>query len=196
MSALGRRYTDAVAYAAALHRDQRRKGTQIPYLAHLLSVSALVLEGGGDEDEAVAALLHDALEDQGHLTSYEEIAEQFGVRVADIVRACSDAEDWPKPPWHERKQRYVDHVRTAPQEVLVVSAADKLHNARAILADWRQEGDRLWSRFSGGPDDQLWYYGELCAVFSARMTRGRVLADELHLVVAELHRVLGRVHGH
>ena len=138
---LSRRYAEAFAYASALHARQVRKGTNVPYLSHLMSVSALVLEDGGDEDEAIAGLLHDAVEDQGGRPTLEEIERRFGEKVARIVLACSDSETEPKPPWRERKERYVAHIRHAEADVRRVSSADKLHNARSILADYRVIGD-------------------------------------------------------
>lgn len=210
------RLDDAVAYARQLHAAQLRKGTTIPYLAHLLSVAALVLEHGGDEDQAIAGLLHDAVEDQGGRPILEEIRRRFGPRVAGIVAACSDTdvEEPSHKPWRERKERYLEHLRQAPAEVCLVSAADKLHNARAILTDYRAIGDLLWKRFNAdkaetpqvegpteprqvraalppapakkgrGKDDILWYYRSLTATFGVRGPAG--LAQELDRVVAEL----------
>lgn len=147
-SLLGPRFREALTYASELHECQPRKGTEIPYLAHLLSVAALVLEDGGDEDEAIAALLHDAVEDQGGKPTLDAIRSRFGERVAHIVEACSDTDTWPKPPWRERKERYIEYLEAACPGVLRVSLADKLHNARAIVLDYRQMGDPLWSKFN------------------------------------------------
>jgi GTP pyrophosphokinase len=144
---LGPRFSGALVFAAELHQDRVRKGTDVPYVAHLLSVAALVIEDGGDEDEAIAALLHDAVEDRGGRPTLEAIRSGFGERVATIVEACSDAEVTPKPPWRERKERYVQHLECAGASVLRVSVADKVHNARAILQDYRAVGEELWSRF-------------------------------------------------
>jgi (p)ppGpp synthase/HD superfamily hydrolase len=160
-----------------------RKGTSIPYVAHLLAVAALVLEDDGDEDDAIAALLHDAAEDQGGRERLEDIRSRFGQRVAGIVEACSDTFETPKPPWRERKQSYLQHLESAPDEVLRVSLADKLHNIRAITLDYERLGDRLWKRFN--PDsDQLWYYGALAELFARR--RPGVHANELSRYFAEL----------
>ena len=178
-------YADAVAYAAELHRDQVRKGTSIPYLSHLLSVSALVLEAGGDEEQAVAALLHDALEDQGERTSFGEIEERFGARVADIVRECSDTEEQPKPPWRARKEAYLDHLGQASGGAALVSAADKLHNARSIVGDLRSVGPSVWTRFNAGPEDQIWYYSRLVEVLQLRLPELR-LVQELERIVEEM----------
>ena len=174
--------------ASRLHATQKRKGTEIPYIAHLMSVAALVIEDGGDEDEAIAGLLHDAVEDQGGRETLEEICRRFGERVAGIVYGCTDAETLPKPPWLERKKRYVDHIRIAPPEVRRVSSADKLHNARAILADFRHEGNRLWERFDGGRDGTLWYYRALVQAFQA--AGASPIVEELDRVVTELERLV------
>jgi GTP pyrophosphokinase len=184
---LSRCYAEAFAYAEALHARQVRKGTNVPYLSHLMSVSALVLEDGGDEDEAIAGLLHDAVEDQGGRPTLEEIRRRFGENVARIVLACSDSETEPKPPWRERKERYLAHLRHADASVRRVSSADKLHNARSILADYRVIGDALWGRFTAGKDDTLWYYRSLVEAF--RSAGAGRLVEELSLVVAELGRL-------
>jgi (p)ppGpp synthase/HD superfamily hydrolase len=181
------RFAQAFAYAAALHALQIRKGTNIPYLSHLMSVSALVLEDGGDEDEAIAGLLHDAVEDQGGQATLEEIRRRFGDKVARIVLGCTDSDAVPKPPWRERKERYVAHIRHADADVRRVSSADKLHNARSILADYRVTGDALWSRFTAGKDEMLWYYRSLISGF--RAAGGSRLVDQLDLVVSELERL-------
>ena len=182
------RFQKAIEYAAFLHTGQMRKGSDIPYIAHLLGVTALVLEEGGDEDEAIAALLHDAVEDQGGQATLEEIRKRFGARVARIVEACSDSDTIPKPPWRERKERYIAHIRHAPPEVRRVSLADKLYNARAILADYRRVGERVWERFNGGKDGTLWYYRELAKAFCE--VGPQFMAEELDRVVAELEKVV------
>lgn len=163
------RFGQALAYAAEVHRDQFRKGTTIAYLSHLLAVCGLVLEDGGDEDEAIAALLHDAPEDQGGRERLAEIRTRFGERVATIVEACSDTFETPKPDWRVRKERYLDHLRVeTDQGVLRVSLADKLANARSLLRDQLQHGDTHWDRFNAPRHDQRWYYTSLAAVFQAR----------------------------
>lgn len=176
---LTERYGEALAFANDIHRGQWRKGTDIPYVSHLLAVSSLVLEAGGDEAQAIAGLLHDTLEDQSARTSYEAIQQQFGGEVARIVRACSDTEVLPKPPWRDRKTAYLEHLEEADPAVLRVSLADKLHNARSILTDLREHGDELWDRFNASRDDLLWYYQGLAAVFSRRLPspQQRDLAD-------------------
>jgi len=182
---LTKSFLDAVEYAFYLHAGQKRKGTKTPYLSHLMGVSSLVLEHGGSEDEAIAALLHDAVEDQGGKDALEAIHTLFGSRVATIVKGCTDAFDTPKPPWKQRKEKYLKHLRkTRNKSVRLVSASDKLHNARAILADYRQLKEKLWKRFHVGKDQQLWYYGELVKVFQRKGPRS--LAVELEFVVTEL----------
>ncbi len=181
---LSRRFERARVFAARLHGEQVRKGTGIPYTAHLLSVAALVLEHGGTEDEAIAALLHDAVEDQGGPATRAVIARMFGEPVASIVDGCTDAETVPKPPWRARKEAYVAHVRRAPASVRLVSSADKLHNARAILKDLRESGEETWGRFQGGKEGTLWYYRALVGAF--RATGLGPLADELDRAVTEL----------
>jgi (p)ppGpp synthase/HD superfamily hydrolase len=179
------RFDEALLYAAAVHRDHVRKGTAVPYLSHLLAVAALVLEDGGDEDQAIAALLHDAPEDRGGRARLADIRARFGQAVADVVEACTDTFEQPKPPYVARKREHLRRLRRdAPSAVLRVTAADKLHNARAILADHRALGDALFARFSAGKAGTLWYYA--CA---ARMLSDRFpgpLTGELARVVGEL----------
>jgi (p)ppGpp synthase/HD superfamily hydrolase len=186
---MGIRYSDrleaALVHAATLHQEQRRKGTDVPYITHLVSVAALVAEAGGDEDQVIAALLHDALEDQPERTGFEDLEGRYGARVAGIVRACSDAEARPKPPWRERKERYLEHLRTVSAEVLIVSCADKLHNARTIVADLRVLGDALWARFKGGREGTLWYYREVSRALGARGAPAGLL-ERLTRAVAEM----------
>jgi (p)ppGpp synthase/HD superfamily hydrolase len=182
---LGQKFEEALVYATRLHAAQRRKGTDILYVSHLLAVASLVLEAGGNEDEAIAALLHDGPEDQGGLETLAEIRARFGDRVGDIVAACSDTFEAEKPAWKARKQAYLDHLRDAAPAVLLVSCADKLHNARAILADYRRHGETLWDRFNGGRDDILWYYAELARIFDARGPEA--LAVQLARVVERMH---------
>src|SRR5271155_5187018 len=141
---LGKRFDRALLYATAAHGAQFRKGTSRPYIAHLLGIASIVLTHGGDEDEAIAALLHDAVEDQGGKPRLREIRKKFGPRVARIVDGCTDADTIPKPPWLERKKSYIRHIRSADSSTCLVSAADKLYNAREILDDYRVHGDRLW----------------------------------------------------
>jgi len=181
------RFLDAVAVASDLHAGQRRRGTDIPYIAHLLVVTGLVIEDGGGEDEAIAALLHDAIEDAGGAATRDAIAERFGARVAAIVEACSDTLDPdPEEPWLQRKQRYLEHLPQITDEgVLRVALADKVHNARSIVRDYRREGHGLWERFGRRTArDQLWYYGRLLAFFEQRCPGP--LTEDLRHSVGEL----------
>ena len=161
------RYGKALAFAAEKHAGQKRKGTRIPYISHPLAVASLVLEHGGDEDEAIAALLHDAVEDQGGRPTLRRTEQQFGRVVAGIVKACSDTDVVPKPPWRARKEAYLAHLASADRSTLRVSLADKLHNARAILADLHGVGDAVWSRFNADRSQVLWYYEALADMFGA-----------------------------
>ncbi len=179
---LTERFDQALMFASRLHREQRRKGTDIPYISHLLSVAALVLEHGGSEDQAIAALLHDAAEDQGGAATLEAIRSHFGDPVAAIVADCTDAWTEPKPPWRARKEAYIAMLSDKPTPSLLVSLADKTHNARSILIDYRRLGDELWHRFNGGKDGTIWYYQTLSAVYQ-RVNPG-ALADELSMTVA------------
>ena len=188
--ALSARFEEALTLATQLHAQQVRKGTAIPYIAHLLAVASIVLENGGNEDEAIAALLHDAIEDQGGAVTREEIRRRFGDTVVEIVDGCTDAEVIPKPPWRPRKEAYIAHVRYAPASVRLVSAADKLHNARSILADYRVLGDALWKRFTGGREGTLWYYHSLVDAYREAGTSP--LVEELARVVAEIESLIER----
>ena len=183
---LGPRFEDALGYAARLHAEQVRKQSGVPYVSHLLAVCSLVLENGGDEDEAIAALLHDAVEDQGGALRSAEIRRRFGDRVADVVDGCSDTDQVPKPPWRQRKEAYLRHLADpgTPESVLRVSTADKLHNARSVLADRHDVGEAVWDRFNAGRDEQLWYYRSLVEILRNRFP-GR-LTDELADVVQRL----------
>ena len=178
---LSDRFDEALVYASRLHRDQRRKGTAIPYISHLMSVAALVLEHGGNEDQAIAALLHDAVEDQGGEPTLEEIRRRFGEGVAQIVADCSDAWGEPKPLWRARKEAYIDKLPKKNTASLLVSLADKTHNAKAILSDFRLIGDELWSRFSGGKEGTIWYYQTLSAIYDEVIPGA--LARELAITV-------------
>jgi (p)ppGpp synthase/HD superfamily hydrolase len=169
MAMLSDRFDDAFRYAHELHRAQPRKGTSIPYISHLMAVAGLVLEHGGNEDQAIAGLLHDAPEDQGGEATLAEIRRRFGATVADMVADCTDAWTDPKPEWRPRKEAYLAKLPHKPRESLLVSLADKTHNAEAILWDYRALGDSLWSRFTGGAQDTRWYYKALAEVFQVRL---------------------------
>lgn len=177
---------EALGYAAELHLHQRRKGKGQPYIGHLLGVAAIVIQHGGGEAEVIAALLHDAVEDQGGLPRLGEIREKFGDRVARIVDGCTDSYEVSggKRDWGERKRAYIEKVAHAPEDVRLVSAADKLANAREVLADFRLEGDAVFNRFQGHKQGTLWYYRALVNVF--RKAGASPLVEELARVVSEL----------
>jgi len=186
---LTHRFDEALAYTAELHRSQVRKGTTIPYLSHLTSVAALVLEDGGDEDQAIAALLHDAIEDQPRAgQTREEIWVAFGQHVLAIVEACSEPDDetTERSPrtWRVRKERYLTHIETLNAEARRVSLADKLHNARSILADLRRHGASVFDRFNAPQADVLWYYRALVTAFRAK--HDDFLVQELDRIVTEI----------
>jgi (p)ppGpp synthase/HD superfamily hydrolase len=189
MMILSERFAQAFLYAFNLHRHQTRKGGSVPYLAHLMGVAALVIENGGSEDEAIAALLHDAPEDQGGKVVLDEIRRSFGNYVAEIVDGCTDTYEKPKLPWRSRKETYLNHLRHASPEVRRVSLADKLHNARSILQDLQGAGDSVWERFNGGKEGTLWYYRALVNVFLETET-GR---NGLSPMLAEFADIVTRI---
>jgi (p)ppGpp synthase/HD superfamily hydrolase len=183
-------FVDAIQYAIEKHGRQTRKGSDIPYLGHLLSVAGLVIDADGTETQAIAALLHDAAEDQGGEATLAEIREKFGTEVAAIVDECSDTFETPKPPWRERKENYIRHLPGASDDAILVSLADKLHNARALLRDFRDVGDKLWERFNEqDPQEHLCYYRSLLKVYTGRGHDGMV--TELRDAVDALARAIG-----
>ncbi len=184
------RFDEAYLFASDLHRGQRRKGAGTPYIAHLIQVAGLVLEAGADEDTAIAALLHDAVEDQGGLATRDAVATRFGERVARIVDGCSDSDDSPNPPWLARKQAHIARIANESPEVRLVVTADKLHNTRAIIADYRREGEALWSIFHGRRDGTLWYIHAMTAALTQADPDAPLVA-ELQRTVAELDRLTG-----
>jgi (p)ppGpp synthase/HD superfamily hydrolase len=183
------RFEKALVYAARLHSNQTRKQTQVPYIAHLLGVTGMVLEDGGTEDEAIAALLHDAVEDQGGLETLEEIRSQFGSNVAEMVLALSDSTTQPKPAWRKRNQEYIDSLSGASPAEIRISLADKVYNARSILRDLRLQGDRIWSQFNGGKDGTLWYYESLVEAF--RTHGDQPLLSELTRILEQIRAESG-----
>lgn len=187
---LTERFYTALDYAARLHAAQTRKGSGVPYVSHLLAVAGLVLDHGGDEDEAIAALLHDAVEDQGGAATAAEIRRRFGDRVAEIVEGCSDTDVTPKPPWRARKEAYLAHLRAASRSVLLVSAADKLHNARSMLHEYRNTGEEVWARFNGGREGTLWYFREVIAAL--RAAGDNAIVGDLEAIVNELEALVRR----
>jgi (p)ppGpp synthase/HD superfamily hydrolase len=195
MPVVGQRFREALVWAAELHEDQKRKGGNIPYVSHLLGVASIVLEHGGDEDQAIAALLHDALEDQAHKMSPREIRARFGDKVEAIVEACTDGDpeeqrDRDPVRWRRRKEKYIAEVATKPEAALLVSMADKLYNARTILEDYREMGEALWPRFTTGREGTLWYYRTLLTAFKPRADNR--LWHELDRTVAEIERLAAR----
>jgi (p)ppGpp synthase/HD superfamily hydrolase len=189
MTRLTERFVEAVRYANEAHSAQPRKGTDVPYISHLLAVASIVLDDGGDEDQAIAALLHDAAEDHGGRDRLEDIRKRFGDTVAHIVEGCTDSWKDPKDPWAVRKSEYVAHAAGLDPETLRVSAADKVHNAYAILRDLRTEGEGVWDRFKASSDDILTYYDGLIRAF--RKAGGGHLVDELERVVRGIKREMG-----
>lgn len=192
---LGDRFDEAFRFASELHRQQHRKGSGTPYVAHLLAVCSLVLEAGGSENQAIAALLHDAVEDQGGAPVLRKIKESFGDEVAAIVDGCTDTDEIPKPSWCERKKRFLARVPDMPHDVRLVVTADKLHNVRSILTDYRQRGEELWPLFTGGKDGTLWYYGTITRLLKDQLgpedVRLQTMTGELQRTVADLMGLAG-----
>jgi (p)ppGpp synthase/HD superfamily hydrolase len=186
---LSPRFDEAVSFACATHSDQLRKGSSVPYAAHLLAVCATVLEFGGTEDEAIAALLHDAPEDRGGWRMLTEIAYRFGPRVAAIVNGCTDTYQHPKPPWRFRKSAWIVRVTHASRSVKLVAAADKLHNLRATISDLREKGPETMERFNSTPHQQVWYYDACVDAFGDDVPQG--LRRELVAACGEFRRQLG-----
>ncbi len=188
------RFLEAFSFAAELHGDQVRKGSDTPYLSHLMAVAGIVMEYGGTEDEIIAALLHDSIEDQAHKyggaeSLRQEIRRRFGDDVLEIVNGCTDADVLPKPPWLARKKAYIDHLSTATPSIRRVSAADKLHNARTIMSDYREQGDRVFGLFKGGKEGTMWYYRALVTQFKA--CEDTPLVRELDHTVTQLEKLVG-----
>ena len=183
----GEKFERALLHASQLHKDQLRKGTNVPYITHLLAVASIVGENDGTEDEVVAALLHDAPEDQGGEATLRDIRLRFGDEVAEIVDGCTDTYEDPKPPWRERKERYLARLANASDSVRLVSSADKLHNARSVLSDYRLVGEDLWTRFNGKKEGTLWYYRAIVTT----LPRESPIVEELDRVVTELETLSG-----
>ena len=178
---LTHRFESALSFAFRLHQNQYRKQSKVPYISHLLAVTAIVLENGGTEDEAIAALLHDAVEDQGGYETLNKIEEQYGSDVAEIVEGCSDSFTDPKPAWEERKSAYLIKIKGSSAAIQLVSLADKVHNARSILKDIQTGEIEIWDKFNGGKDGTLWYYQALEEVF--KDSRFTDLSLEFHQLV-------------
>jgi GTP pyrophosphokinase len=186
---LGTRLQKAFRYAAEKHAGQTRKQSATPYLSHLMAVTSLVLEGGGDEDVAIAALLHDVVEDCGGTPRLREVRKMFGARVAKIVEGCTDSFSDPKLPWIVRKKEYLKRLKHEDSETRLVSASDKLHNVRTVIADYRQDGESIWKRFSGKREGTLWYYRALNDEFQRR--KSNRITRELAIAVRELEKTVG-----
>lgn len=183
------RFEQALVYAYHLHGNQTRKGSDLPYMSHLMAVCGLVMEHGGNEDQCIAALLHDAVEDQGGRATGDEIERRFGAGVRQIVDGCSDSEVVPKPPWRERKEAYLAHLRDASEGVRLVSCCDKIHNARTLLSDLRTLGPPMWSRFNASPAETVWYFRSI--VSTLREAGGPfALAAELERTVDTLEALM------
>ncbi len=186
-------FADALSFAAELHAKQYRKGAKIPYVSHLLAVTSLVLEYGGSETQAIAAMLHDAVEDQGGEPTAHLIRERYGDRVTELVLACTDTDETPKPPWQARKVAYIEHLQDAPDEAILIIGADKLHNARAVLQDYRRYGAAIWSRFGGGRDGMCWYLRSVTAAMAPRLLP--TLLAELEETIGDLARLIEEQEG-
>ncbi|MDG2618054.1 HD domain-containing protein [Thermoleptolyngbya sichuanensis XZ-Cy5] len=182
-----------MTYAFHLHQHQLRKGSSVPYISHLMSVAALVLEDGGNEDAAIAALLHDAIEDQGGNATRNEIRKQFGDAVLRIVDACTESNETPKPSWKERKLRAIAQLQQAEPAIQRVILADKLHNLRCIWADWQRQGDRVWQRFNASPADILWFYRACLDAVGDRFSSPMLI--ELRTLLTNLENSLDNLRG-
>lgn len=191
MNRLSERFERALTYAAQLHANQVRKDSRTPYIAHLLAVAGLVMEYGGSEDEAIAALLHDALEDQPNqgLTS-REIETQFGSQVLAIIQACSDTQSHPKPPWRTRKDGFLKQLAGAPPSACLVIAADKLHNTRILVREYREHGEAVWQRFKGGREGTLWFNRSIHSLLKERGCLADSLLSELDEAITALETLV------
>ena len=184
------KYQTALNFAYKLHKKQIRKGTQIPYFFHLSSVSNHVIENGGNTDEAIAGLLHDAVEDQGGDKTLTLIRKKFGNKVAKIVEDCTDTNIVPKPPWLERKKKYIENLKFKSQSSLLVSLCDKTHNASCIVNDYGRAGNKLWKRFTAKPKQICWYYDSLGKCYFKNLKSHKVLKQNFKKLVIEMKRVV------
>ena len=183
------KYLEAYTYSYKLHKKQMRKGSNIPYFTHLSSVSNLIIENNGTTTQAIAGLLHDAVEDQGGVKTLKVIRTKFGSKVATIVKECSDSVVEPKPPWSERKKKYLSDIKKKTQSSMFVSLCDKLHNGTCIIDDHKRVGKKLWKRFTASPKDIAWYYESLYKEFNRHLKGHKVLKDNYYLVVKEIKRI-------
>src|SRR5438270_11038531 len=184
---LSPQFENALVYATRIHGGQLRKKTRIPYIAHILGVTAIAMEYGANETETIAALLHDAVEDAGGEKRLRDIEKKFGRAVAKIVDGCTDTYETPKPPWMERKKKYIAHLKDSDSSTRLVSASDKLHNTRSILAELRRVGLEVFDRFAGKKDGTLWYYRTLVTAFRQHGDHADLI-DELDRVVSEIEK--------
>ncbi len=185
-----KKYKKAIDYAFALHSNQYRKGTTIPYFTHLVSVSNNVIENGGNTDEAIAGLLHDAVEDQGGEKTLKLIRKRFGNKVAKIVKECSDTKITPKPPWLERKKKYLLEMKKSTQSSLFVSLCDKLHNVTCIVNDYQRVGRKLWKRFNASSKQVYWYHNSLYINFTKHLRDHKVLKRNYKNIVSEMKTIV------
>lgn len=185
-TALSDQFLSAFEFAFQLHRNQLRKGSEIPYMSHLIGVAALVMEDGGDETEAIAALLHDSVEDQGGAVTLEKVKQKFGDRVASIVEYCTDSMETPKPPWKDRKQALIEKAGAAGVSEFKILIADKLHNLRSIRYALQRFGGEVWGRFKGGREGSLWYYQLLLTTFRSRGDHPYL--DEMEVILEYLEK--------
>ena len=185
-----KKYKKAIDYAFALHSNQYRKGTTIPYFTHLVSVSNNVIENGGNTDEAIAGLLHDAVEDQGGEKTLKLIRKRFGNKVAKIVKECSDTKITPKPPWLERKKKYLLEMKKSTQSSLFVSLCDKLHNVTCIVNDYQRVGRKLWKRFNASSKQVYWYHNSLYKNFSKNLKGYKILKKNYYKIVNEMRKIV------
>jgi len=185
---LSHRFHRALERSYQVHLRQARKGSQVPYISHLLAVTAIVLEHGGGEEAAIAALLHDAVEDQGGEAMLEAIRTEFGDSVAGIVAECSDTRETPKPPWRPRKEKYLEHLRGASRDAALVAAADRLHNLRSQARDLEEGHENAWTKFNAPKEDQLWLYGAFLERLRERGDLPASLLGEIQAVVAQIAR--------
>ena len=185
-----KKYKKAIDYAFALHSSQYRKGTTIPYFTHLVSVSNNVIENGGNTDEVIAGLLHDAVEDQGGEKTLKLIKKRFGNKVAKIVEECTDTKITPKPPWLERKKKYLSGMKKSTQSSLFVSLCDKLHNATCIVNDYQRVGRKLWKRFNASAKQVYWYHNSLYKNFSKNLKGHKILKRNYYQIVNEMRKIV------
>lgn len=186
---MSERFVGAMELANELHGDQIRKGTTVPYISHLLIVSGMVLQHGGNEDEAIGALLHDSVEDCGGKPVMVKIRKRFGDKIADLVDGCSETDIQPKPPWLERKKDYIENIKSAIPSVRLITCADKIHNASSIISEYRKVGEKVWDRFKANKNETLWFYSSFVAAMQ-EAGENRPILNELVLVVNELKELI------